>query len=118
MQPYRLYNIITKKNCQDITRNQIKATERMFEHLFKNLLSNTDTESMTNKQLNAFLEALAIIAEQDTENTVKYIRRIQSKLEKKKSVDNAASTTVEVKILQPQLTAAHLSSRRLNIKTN
>lgn len=35
----------------------------MFEHLFKNLLSNTDTESMTNKQLNAFLEALAIIAE-------------------------------------------------------
>lgn len=46
---------------------------------------------MTNKQLSAFLEALAIIAEQDTENTVKNIRRIQSKLEKKKATDVAAS---------------------------
>ena len=91
----------------------------MFEHLFKNLLSNTDTESMTNKQLNAFLEALAIIAEQDTESTVKYIRRIQSKLEKKKSVDGATSITVEVKILKPQLTVALcLLYRRLNVKTN
>lgn len=64
----------------------------MFEHLFKNLLSNTDTESMTNKQLSAFLEALAIIAEQNPEAIVKNIKRIQSKLEKKKSVDVAPST--------------------------
>lgn len=93
----------------------------MFEHLFKNLLSNTDTESMTNKQLSAFLEALAVIAEQNPEAIVKNIKRIQSKLEKKKSVDGATSTTVEVKILQPQLTAAlciNLSYRRLNVKTN
>lgn len=93
----------------------------MFEHLFKNLLSNTDTESMTNKQLSAFLEALAVIAEQNPEAIVKNIKRIQSKLEKKKSVDGATSTTVEVKILQPQLTAAlciNLSYWRLNVKTN
>ena len=93
----------------------------MFEHLFKNLLSNTDTESMTNKQLSAFLEALAVIAEQNPEAIVKNIKRIQSKLEKNKSVDGATSTTVEVKILQPQLTAAlciNLSYRRLNVKTN
>ena len=64
----------------------------MFEHLFKNLLSNTDTESMTNKQLSAFLEALAVIAEQNPEAIVKNIKRIQSKLEKKKSVDVAPST--------------------------
>lgn len=63
----------------------------MFEHLFKNLLSNTDTESMTNKQLSAFLEALAIIAEQDTENAAKNIIRIQNKIEKKKATDVAAS---------------------------
>lgn len=53
---------------------------------------------MTNKQLSAFLEALAIIAEQDTENTVKNIRRIQSKIEKKKSVDVAPSTEKTTKL--------------------
>ncbi len=47
---------------------------------------------MTNKQLSAFLEALAIIAEQDTENAAKNIIRIQNKIEKKKSVDVAPST--------------------------
>lgn len=46
---------------------------------------------MTNKQLSAFLEALAIIAEQNPEAIVKNIRRIQSKLEKKKATDVAAS---------------------------
>ncbi len=46
---------------------------------------------MTDKQFSAFLEALAIIAEQDTENAAKNIRRIQSKLEKKKATDVAAS---------------------------
>lgn len=53
---------------------------------------------MTNKQLSAFLEALAIIAEQDTENAAKNIRRIQSKIEKKNSVDGATSTENRTKL--------------------
>lgn len=63
----------------------------MNNHPHKNFFDNMEVKTMSSN-LNAFLEALAIIAEQDTENTVKNIRRIQSKLEKKKSVDGATST--------------------------
>lgn len=71
----------------------------MTEHPHKNFFDNMEVKTMSSN-LNAFLEALAIIAEQDTENTVKNIRRIQCKLEKKKATDVAASVANPKKSLK------------------